>query len=72
MKHIDIRAHFIRNQVNEGIIDVVRISGKENPADVLTKALTQDASQTSLGAKECSTKGLLLMSRRDDVVACML
>ena len=41
MKHIDIRAHFIRNQVNSGTIDVIRISGKENPADVFTKSLAR-------------------------------
>lgn len=41
MKHIDIRAHFIRNCVNKGTIDVIRIDGKNNGADVLTKTLVQ-------------------------------
>lgn len=39
MKHIDIRAHFIRHCVNRKIIDIVRVDGKNNDADVLTKAL---------------------------------
>ncbi len=39
MKHIDIRAHFIRDCVNNRTIDVVRVDGKENIADIMTKAL---------------------------------
>ena len=39
MKHIDIRAHFIRDCVNDGVIDVTHIPGVENPADLLTKPL---------------------------------
>lgn len=48
MKHIDIRAHFIRNQVNKGLIDVIRISGKENPADVFTKPLARIMHKSAL------------------------
>jgi hypothetical protein len=39
MKHIDIRAHFIRSCVNRKIIDVHYIPGIHNPADLLTKPL---------------------------------
>lgn len=39
MKHIDIRAHFIRDSVNRRLIDVHHIPGTENPADLLTKPL---------------------------------
>lgn len=39
MKHIDIRLHFLRDYVNKGIIEVLRVDGKENRADLLTKAL---------------------------------
>jgi hypothetical protein len=38
-KHIDIRHHFLREHVKDGDIKVVWISGKENLADMLTKAL---------------------------------
>ena len=41
MKHIDIRAHFIRDCVNSKIIDVHHISGVDNTADVLTKPLNK-------------------------------
>jgi hypothetical protein len=39
MKHIDIRAHFIRLCVNQKIINVHHIPGVQNPADLLTKPL---------------------------------
>lgn len=39
MKHIDIRAHFIRDCVNNRTIDVIRVPGKENVADIMTKSL---------------------------------
>ena len=39
MKHIDIRAHFIRDCVNNGVINVHHIPGVENPSDLLTKPL---------------------------------
>jgi hypothetical protein len=38
-KHIDIRHHFIRDNVRDGTIEVTWMSGKENPADMLTKPL---------------------------------
>jgi hypothetical protein len=39
MKHIDIRAHFIRDSVNKSLIDVHHIPGSENPSDLMTKPL---------------------------------
>jgi hypothetical protein len=39
MKHIDIRAHFIRDCVNKRLIDVHYISNQFNTADLLTKPL---------------------------------
>jgi ribonuclease HI len=38
-KHIDIRHHFLREHIRNGNIKVTWISGKENPADMLTKPL---------------------------------
>ena len=45
MKHIDIRAHFIRDAVNHRLIDVHHIPGIENPADLLTKPLHRSTHQ---------------------------
>jgi hypothetical protein len=38
-KHIDIRHHFVRDHVRDGSVTIEWISGKINPADMLTKAL---------------------------------
>jgi hypothetical protein len=41
MKHIDIRAHFIRDCVNKKLIDVIYIPNHSNIADLLTKPLAK-------------------------------
>jgi hypothetical protein len=38
-KHIDIRYHFIRERVEEGIVEVFFVDGNDNPADMFTKNL---------------------------------
>ena len=38
-KHIDVRLHFIRDQIDKGEVEVLRVSTDENAADALTKAL---------------------------------
>lgn len=38
-KHIDIKHHFIREQINEGVINLVYIPTNDQLADVLTKGL---------------------------------
>ncbi len=38
-KHIDVRVHFIRGLVKDGIIDVDYIPSESNDADMLTKPL---------------------------------
>jgi hypothetical protein len=49
MKHIDLRAHFIRDCVNRRIIDVHHIPGTQNPADLLTKPLRHIIHEKWLG-----------------------
>lgn len=39
VKHIDIRYHFIRQVVSDKTIELVKIDGKLNPADALTKVI---------------------------------
>ncbi|KAM1699812.1 hypothetical protein ACFX2K_031115 [Malus domestica] len=41
-KHIDRRYHFIKNALQEGIIDLVYCPTNEQVADIFTKALTND------------------------------
>ncbi len=38
-KHIDIRHHFVRNLVEDGMIKICHIKTDRQPADALTKAL---------------------------------
>ena len=40
-KHIDIRYHFVRKQVEEGRLKTRQIPGSEHVADVLTKPLSR-------------------------------
>ncbi len=51
-KHIDVRHHFVRDVVHNGIIELSYINTKEQVADILTKALPRDQFQllrTKLG-----------------------
>lgn len=57
-RHIDIRYHYIREQVDDGIIDTLWISGKENPADMFTKALCSPALE-----KICRSLGVTTLTR---------
>ena len=38
-KHIDVRAHFIRDVIAEGAIAIIKIATAENPADMMTKTI---------------------------------
>ena len=38
-KHIDIRHHYIREQVETKVIDLYHIAGEENPTNLFTKPL---------------------------------
>ncbi|KAK0585008.1 hypothetical protein LWI29_022138 [Acer saccharum] len=41
-KHIDLRYHFIRSLIEEGVLKLVKIAGSKNPADMLTKPVTTE------------------------------
>ncbi|KAH9764272.1 hypothetical protein KPL70_001465 [Citrus sinensis] len=38
-KHIDVRMHFIRDEISKGVMNVVKVPSEVNPADLLTKPL---------------------------------
>ena len=40
MKHIDVRFHFVREILDEGDIELLKIHTKENLADMLTKMVS--------------------------------
>ena len=42
-KHIRVSAHYVHDCVERGEVQLVKIPGVDNPADILTKALTHEA-----------------------------
>ncbi|KAH9655560.1 Integrase catalytic domain-containing protein [Citrus sinensis] len=38
-KHIDVRMHFIRDEISKGVVNVVKVPSEVNPANMLTKPL---------------------------------
>ncbi|CEG48738.1 FOG: Transposon-encoded proteins with TYA, reverse transcriptase, integrase domains in various combinations [Plasmopara halstedii] len=38
-RHIELRWHFVRDQVQRGLIKLVKVKGENNPADAFTKPL---------------------------------
>ncbi|KAH7295960.1 hypothetical protein KP509_26G001200 [Ceratopteris richardii] len=38
-KHIDVRYHFIREVLEDGLITLIKVNTSENPKDALTKCL---------------------------------
>ena len=49
-KHIDIKYHLVREQVQQGNISIAKIPTKKNVADLLTKPLYGDLSWQHLSA----------------------
>ncbi|GKC30936.1 hypothetical protein Tco_1038230 [Tanacetum coccineum] len=41
-KHIEIRHHFLRDNVQNGYISIEKVSSEDNIADILTKPLKQE------------------------------
>ena len=41
-KHIDVRFHFLRDLIKEGVVDLVQCSSQEQIANILTKPLKLD------------------------------
>ncbi|PON61539.1 hypothetical protein PanWU01x14_144550 [Parasponia andersonii] len=41
-KHIQVRYHFIRSALEDGVLVLEKIPGSKNPADMLTKTVTID------------------------------
>ena len=41
-KHIDIRYHFVRDVVDDGLVSLLKIHTDANPTDVLTKSMARE------------------------------
>ncbi|GKB82280.1 copia protein [Tanacetum coccineum] len=60
-KHIDIRHHFIREQVEKGVVELYFVTTDYQLADIFTKALTRERFEfllSRLGMKSISSKTL--------------
>lgn len=57
-KHIDLRYHIVREQVNAGVIQVVHCPSSQMIADALTKGLTRDIFQHHVQAMMGHTLGV--------------
>ena len=54
-KHIGLRYHFIRSLLDNDVLNLVKIEGSKNPADMLTKPVTAEKLElcaTSVGLQE--------------------
>ena len=49
-RHIDIRYHFIREYVDQGIVKIVFVKSEDNKDDPLTKNLKKDDMDKNLGS----------------------
>ena len=49
MRHIEIRDLWLQREVGEGRVQVFKVKGDENPADLMTKILKLEEIRTRLG-----------------------
>ncbi|CAH0522153.1 unnamed protein product [Peronospora belbahrii] len=43
-RHIELRWHYVRDQIKKGLLTIVKVHGTKNPADMFTKALPKTSS----------------------------
>ena len=51
-KHMEVNRHFIKDHLNQGIINLPFVSSQTQLADILTKAVSGKMFQNSLGKLE--------------------
>ena len=42
-KHVDVRYHFVREYIEDGMIKIIFVKSKDNDADIFTKNLDGEA-----------------------------
>ena len=65
-KHIDVKHHFIREKVDDGIINTLRVETSDNLADIFTKGLPKPMHTNFVDRLNCLSGGGT--ERRDAVV----
>ncbi|KZZ88211.1 hypothetical protein BBO_09576 [Beauveria brongniartii RCEF 3172] len=69
-KHIDVKHHFVREKVEEGVINTQRVNTRDNLADILTKSLPKPTHEDVMERLNLSSGGVpkkLDGSTADDV-----
>ena len=51
MRHLQIRDLWLQKEVAEGRVEVGKVKGEENPADLMTKVLTEKETKERLGRR---------------------
>ena len=68
-KHIDIRFHFIKEQIENGVMELYFVDTEYQLADIFTKALPRDRINflsTKLGMKTLTPEDLVKLANEDD------
>jgi len=68
-KHIDIRFHFIKEQIENGVMELYFVETEYQLADIFTKALPRDRINflsTKLGMKTLTPEDLVKLANEDD------
>ncbi|GKF19836.1 hypothetical protein Tco_0068474, partial [Tanacetum coccineum] len=68
-KHIDVRCHFIKEQVENGVVELYFVWTKYQLADIFTKALPREIFEfliNKLGMKSMSPKTLKSLAKEDE------
>lgn len=56
-KHIDVKHHFIREKVDDGVINTLRVETADNLADIFTKGLPKPTHMGFVDRLNCSSGG---------------
>ncbi|GKG11015.1 hypothetical protein Tco_0342415, partial [Tanacetum coccineum] len=68
-KHIDVRYHFIKEQVENGVVELYIVRTEYQLADIFTKALASEGFKfliSRLGMKNMSSKTLKSLAEFDE------
>ncbi|GKA15697.1 hypothetical protein Tco_0695444 [Tanacetum coccineum] len=68
-KHIDVRYHFIKEKVENGVVELYFVMTKYQLADIFNKALAQERFEfllSRLGMKSMSPKRLKSLAENDE------
>ena len=59
-RHLEVRWHYVREQVKQGVIDLHKVKGEEKPADMFTKPFDKNL----LRKMKCSSCVVTMRNRR--------